>query len=83
MTKHLVSLLRKTEQTALRNEIIARLNVAEASLKEFAHRQQIEYDALPPPFVDAVVNACLSGMGYAPDEVRGLRPSQVREIEVE
>ncbi|MEA3200970.1 MAG: hypothetical protein QOE90_2398 [Thermoplasmata archaeon] len=83
MTRHLVSLLRKTEQAALRKEIIARLNVAESTLREFAEQQQLEYDALPPPFVEAVVSACLSGVADAPDEVRGLRPSQIRESETE
>lgn len=73
MTKHLVSLLRKNEVLALRDEIVARLEVADGALHEFARRRNLEVESLPTAFVTSVTNACLSGMGFAPEEVRGIQ----------
>lgn len=78
MTRHLVSQLRKAELLALRDEIVTRLEVADASLKEFANRHSLDYDKLPPDFITAVTQACLSGMGFAPEEVRGIQRVQPR-----
>ena len=78
MTNHLVSLLRKNEVLALRDEIVARLEVADGALHEFARRRNIDVEQLQPAFVTSVTNACLSGMGFAPEEVRGLQPVTAR-----
>jgi hypothetical protein len=73
MTKHLVSTLRKSEQVALKDEFLKRLRIADAVLREFAEEQNVEYADLPPHLVSAVVQACMSGVGFAAEEVRGIR----------
>lgn len=73
MTKHLVSTLRKSEQVALKDEFLKRLRIAEAVLREFAEEQHTAYDELPEHFVSSVVQACMSGVGFAAEEVRGIR----------
>lgn len=73
MTKHLVSTLRKSEQVALKDEFLKRLRIADAVLRQFAEEQTVEYADLPPHVVTAVITACMSGVGFAAEEVRGIR----------
>lgn len=73
MTKHLVSTLRKSEQIALKEEFLGRLRIAKAVLRESAQEDGVPVEDLAPYWVSAVVSGCLSGVGFAADEVRGIR----------
>jgi hypothetical protein len=73
-----VSTLRNSEQLALRDELRIRLRLATAVLKEFAHDEGIEVDALQPHVVSTVLTACYRGVGFAAEEVRGMRRTAPR-----
>lgn len=72
MTKHLVSLLRKSELVAYKNEIVQRLLLADASLREYAMQQKIEYEQIPDIITAQVVSNCMNGLGFVAEEVKGL-----------
>lgn len=72
MTKHLVSLLRKSELVAYKNEIVQRLLLADASLREYAMQQKIEYEQIPDIITAQVVSNCMKGLGFVAEEVKGL-----------
>lgn len=72
MTKHLVSLLRKSELVAYKNEIVQRLLLADASLREYALQQKIEFEQIPDIITAQVVGNCMNGLGFVAEEVKGL-----------
>ena len=73
MTKHLVSTLRKSEKIALKNEFLDRLRIAKTVLRESAEEDGVAVEDLAPNWVSAVVTGCLNGVGFAAEEVRGIR----------
>lgn len=78
MTKHLVSTLRKTEQIAFKNELKLRLRIGTTLLGEFAEEEGIEKEAISPQIVANVLDACFRGVGFAAEEVRGMRAHAIR-----
>lgn len=78
MTKHLVSTLRKSEQIALKNELRIRLRIGITLLGEFAKDEGIDKEAISPQIVSNVLDACFRGVGFAAEEVRGMRTYAVR-----
>jgi hypothetical protein len=67
------ALLRKSQQIGLSDGFLKHLRIADSILHEFAEEWNIDYAELAPRFVAAVVQGCLSGVGFAAEEVRGIR----------
>lgn len=78
MTKHLVSTLRKSEQIAFKNELRLRLRIGTTLLGEFAEDEGIDKEAISPQIVANVLDACFRGVGFAAEEVRGMRAHAIR-----
>jgi hypothetical protein len=89
-TKHLVTTLRKSEQIAFKNELVQRMRIAKAVLKETAEEDGVDPVELSPHVIAGVIYATYKGIGFATEEVRGMRspaprsraqPSQVEDID--
>lgn len=78
MTKHLFSTLKKAELLALCEELRTRIRVAHKVLAEHAEECGVEAEALSPHLQISVYNACISGMGFAAEEIRGMPRSTPR-----
>lgn len=78
MTKHLYSTLKKAELLALCEELRVRIRVAHRVLNEHANEIGVDPEAISPHLQVSVYDACISGMGFAAEEIRGMPRSTPR-----
>lgn len=69
MTRHLVSKLDKKAQLLLRDELVARLRLAEAAYGEYVSKAKLN-DELCKATLGRIQEAALAGFGFTVEEAR-------------
>lgn len=69
MARHLVSELDRKARLGLRDEIVARLEVADAAVDAYVKKHP-DHEAETPELLLQLREACMAGFGFAVEEVR-------------